>query len=340
MTTLLLMDDAMIEHSPGPGHPERPYRLRAISALISKTSIEGTVVESPPLVTREAVERVHPAVYVDRIDAADGHNVALDPDTHLSEGSVKVARMAAGAGVRAVDAIMAGEVDSAFAMIRPPGHHALPDRAMGFCVYNNVAIAAEHARSVHGLSRILIVDWDVHHGNGTQDIFYGRDDVLFFSTHQFPSFPGTGANRESGTGAGAGFTVNIPFSAGANDADLRRSFTEVLEPVAESFAPELVLVSAGFDAHRRDPLGELELSDEGFADLCASVKSIADEHAKGRLALLLEGGYDLEGLATSVVACTRVLAGETAPDLSGPFTTRGEAALRAAIAPHRERWKL
>lgn len=340
MTTLLLMDDAMIEHSPGPGHPERPDRLRAISALVGKTSIEGTQIESPPIVTREAVERVHPAGYVDRIDAADGQTVSLDPDTHLSEGSVKAARLAAGAAVRAVDAIMAGEADNAFALIRPPGHHALPDRAMGFCVYNNVAIAAEHARVVHGLSRILIVDWDVHHGNGTQDIFYDRDDVLFFSTHQFPFYPGSGANRETGTGAGAGFTVNVPFSAGANDADLRRSFAEVLEPVAESFEPELVLVSAGFDAHRRDPLGELDLSDEGFADLCASVKSIADEHAKGRLALLLEGGYDLEGLATSVVACTRVLAGEMAPDLSGPFTSRGEAALRAAIAPHRERWKL
>jgi len=340
MTTLLLMDDAMIEHAPGPGHPERPDRLRAISKLIHETTIDATHIESPPTVTREAVERVHPAAYVDRIDGAEGQRVSLDPDTHLSEGSVRAARLAAGAAVRSVDAIMAGEVDNAFALVRPPGHHALPDRAMGFCVYNNVAIAAEHARAVHGLSRVLIVDWDVHHGNGTQDIFYGRDDVLFFSTHQFPFYPGSGAAREVGNASGNGFTVNVPFSAGATDADLRRSFTEVLEPIAESFEPELVLVSAGFDSHRRDPLGEMELSDEGFADLCDSVKSIATKHANGRLALLLEGGYDLEGLATSVVACTRVLAGETAPDLSGPFTTRGEAALREAIAPHRDRWKL
>ena len=340
MSTLLLLDDAMIEHDPGPGHPERPDRLRAISALIRGTPIEGTRIESPPAVAREAVERVHPAAYVDRIDAAEGQSVALDPDTYLSEGSVKATRLAAGAAVRAVDAIMAGEADNAFAMVRPPGHHALPDRAMGFCIFNNVAIAAEHARAAHGLSRVLIVDWDVHHGNGTQDIFYQRDDVLFFSTHQFPFYPGSGAAREVGTATGSGYTVNVPFQAGATDADLRRSFTELLEPVAETFAPELVLVSAGFDAHRRDPLGQLQLTDEGFADLCASVKAVADKYARGRLALLLEGGYDLEGLATSALACTRVLAGETAPDLSGPTTSEGDAAVRGAITRHRDRWKL
>ncbi len=337
MTTLLLYDEAMIEHDPGAGHPERPDRLRALIDRMQRDPVAGTRTEAPTEGELSAIARVHPDAYVEAIEDAPGEAKALDPDTHLSPGSVRAARLAVGAATRAVDAVMSGDADNAFAFVRPPGHHALADRAMGFCVYNNVAIAAEHARHAHGLERILIIDWDVHHGNGTEAIFYERDDVLFFSTHQFPFYPGTGAANETGMGAGAGATVNVPFGAGATDGDLRRSFRELLAPVAADFQPDLVLVSAGFDAHRLDPLGQFELTADGFADLCGCVKDIARDQAQGRLALLLEGGYDLEGLAGSAHACTRVLAGETPPDAKADTTSGGDRAVAAAIAQHASR---
>lgn len=340
MSTLLLFDETMIDHDPGPGHPERPDRLRAIAQRFEADAIEGTVSKKPTPVTRIATERVHPSRYVDRIDEARGQRVSLDADTHLSPGSVAAAELAAGASVDAVDAVMNGDVDNAFAFVRPPGHHALADRAMGFCVFNNVAIAAEHARHAHGAQRVLIVDWDVHHGNGTEAIFYDRDDTLFFSTHQSPFYPGTGAVQYTGQGAGLGHTVNVPYGAGTRDSDLKRSFAEILEPVAESFKPDLVLVSAGFDAHRLDPVGQMELSAEGFADLCGSVNGIAQRHAQGRIVLLLEGGYDLQGLSSSAHACARVLAGQTPPDNRNDGTPEGDAALKEAIAVHRSRWSL
>ncbi|MEM6991725.1 MAG: histone deacetylase [Myxococcota bacterium] len=340
MTTLLLVDEAMIDHDPGAGHPERPDRLRAVVEHFRRRPIEGTRTEAPTEASLEAVARVHPAEHIQRIEDARGQTRSLDPDTHISPGSVAAARLAAGAGIAAVDAVMSEGTDNAFAFVRPPGHHALPDRAMGFCLYNNIAIAAEHARQAHDLQRVLIVDWDVHHGNGTEAIFYGRDDVLFFSTHQFPFYPGTGAVGDTGHEGGVGTTINVPFGAGATDGDLRRAFQELLEPVAESFKPELVLVSAGFDAHRLDPLGQLEATADGFGDLCASVKGIAEQHAGGRLVLMLEGGYDLEGLATSTHACARVLAGETAPDQRGATTAGGDRSVAAAIASAGDRWRL
>lgn len=340
MTTLLLLDEAMLEHDPGAGHPENPDRLRAVIQRMDAEPVGGTRTQSPCEGSLEAIARVHPQTYIQRIEDTRGAAVALDPDTRLSEGSVHAARLAAGAGLEAVDAVVQGEASNAFAFVRPPGHHALADRAMGFCVFNNIAIAAEHARHAHGLERVLIVDWDVHHGNGTEAIFYGRDDVLFFSTHQFPFYPGTGALRYTGTGEGEGATINVPLSPGATDADLRRSFRELLEPIATEFKPDIVLVSAGFDGHGHDPLGQFELSAEGFADLCASVKSIADEHADGRLVMLLEGGYDLEALASSVHACTRVLAGESPPDASTQPTAEGDRAVQQAVSCHRKRWHL
>jgi len=338
MSTLLLFDDAMIEHDPGTGHPECPDRLRAIADRLARDPVAGTRIAAPTPVGRVAVERVHPSEHVQRIYAAEGKHVTLDPDTHLSPGSIAAARLAAGAAVDAVDAVMGPDADNAFAFVRPPGHHALADRSMGFCVFNNVAIAAEHARQVHGLERVLIVDWDVHHGNGTQAVFYDRSDVLFVSSHQFPFYPGTGAVRETGTGDGEGYTVNLPYGPGACDADLRKAFTEVLHPIAESFEPDLVLVSAGFDGHRSDPLGQFELSREGFADLCGEVRGIADRHANGRLVMLLEGGYDLEALAASAHACTQVLAGASPPDNAGSGTRGGDATLTQTVNEHRARW--
>jgi len=338
MSTLLLFDDAMTEHDPGAGHPECPDRLRAIADRFARDPVAGTRTAAPRPVERAAVERVHPSHHVQRIYDAEGKHLALDPDTHLSPGSIAAARLAAGAAVDAVDAVMKPDTDNAFAFVRPPGHHALADRSMGFCVLNNVAIAAEHARQVHGLERVLIVDWDVHHGNGTQAIFYDRSDVLFMSSHQFPFYPGTGAVRETGAGAGTGFTVNVPYGPGARDADLRKAFTEVLHPVAEAFEPDLVLVSAGFDGHRQDPLGQFELSREGFADLCGEVRAVAERHAHGRLVMLLEGGYDLQALAGSAHACAQVLAGASPPDAAGVTTAGGEATLRLTVDEHRARW--
>jgi acetoin utilization deacetylase AcuC-like enzyme len=338
LDTLLFHDDAMIDHDPGRGHPERPERLRAIAEALRARPIAGTRLVAPTPAPLEAVLRLHTAAHVERVRAARGKRYAFDPDTHASPETVDAAFLAAGAAVDAVDAVLDGRARNAFALVRPPGHHAEPGRAMGFCFLNNVAIAAEHALARPEIERVLVVDWDVHHGNGTQAAFYGRRDVLFFSSHQFPFYPGTGALHESGQGEGEGYTVNVPLPAGAGDGDYRRMLADVLAPAAAEFRPDLVLVSAGFDAHRQDPLGGMVVTAEGFADVCAAVKAIADEHAKGRLVLVLEGGYDLEGLAESVHACIEVMAGASAPGGPDAPSTIGEGALRRAVEHHRRYW--
>lgn len=338
--TLLLHDDAMLEHDPGWDHVERPDRLRALTTLLAERPVAGTRQVAPSPASAEAVRRVHSAEHLQRVEAARGRYHAFDPDTVASPASVDVAFLAAGAAVEAVDAVLDGRARNAFAFVRPPGHHAEPDRVMGFCLLNNVAIAAEHALGRPEVERVLIVDWDVHHGNGTQAAFYGRRDVLFVSAHQHPFYPGTGALWEHGEGEGEGFTLNVPLDVGATDGDYRRMFTDVVGPAAERFDPDLVLVSAGFDAHRQDPLGDMELSAEGFADLCSTVVGIAARHAEDRLVLVLEGGYDLEGLARSAHACVQVLAGASGP--GGPDTPSavGDRALRQVIEHHRKFWPL
>ena len=338
--TLLLHDDLMIEHDPGHGHPERPDRLRALTALLRERPVAGTKLVAPTPVSPEAVLAVHSAEHLQRVEQARGRPHRFDPDTAASPASVDAAFLAAGAAVDAVDAVLDRRARNAFAFVRPPGHHAEPDRVMGFCLLNNVAIAAEHALRRPEVERVLIVDWDVHHGNGTQAAFYQRRDVLFFSSHQFPFYPGTGALREHGAGEGEGFTLNVPLGMGATDGDYRRMLTDVVGPAAERFDPDLVLVSAGFDAHRQDPLGGMELTEEGFADLCSAVKGIAQRHADGRLVLVLEGGYDLDGLARSARACVEVLAGASGP--GGPDTPSGvgDRALKQAVAHHRRHWPL
>jgi len=338
LETLLLHDDVMIDHDPGRGHPERPDRLRAIAEKLRVRPIPGTHLVAPSPVSLEVAMRVHTPGYVERVSAMRGKRASFDADTHTSPGSVDAAFLAAGAAVEAVEAVLDGRAANAFAFVRPPGHHAEAGRAMGFCLLNNVAIAAEHALVRPEIERVLIVDWDVHHGNGTQAMFYGRRDVLFFSVHQHPFYPGTGALSESGEGEGEGYTINVPLPAGATDGDYRRMLADVLVPAATRFRPDLVLVSAGFDAHRKDPLGEMTLTEEGFADLCATVKAIADTHANGRLALVLEGGYDLDGLADSVHACIEVMTGAAAPGGSDVPSMIGEPALRQAVEHHRRFW--
>lgn len=328
----------MQAHDPGRGHPEAPDRLVAASAALADAP--GLTWRSPSPATRDAVRRVHSDAHVRRIDEHRGERAALDPDTSVSEGSVDAAYLAAGAMIDAVNAVMAGEHDSAFALVRPPGHHAEAQAAMGFCLFNNVAVGAEHALAEHGLERVLIVDWDVHHGNGTQHSFFGRSDVLFVSLHQFPFYPGTGGLREIGTGPGEGYNVNVPLMPGCGDADYRAAFRDVVVPIADAFAPQLVLVSAGFDAHRLDPLAGMRVTEEGFADLAATVAGIAARHAGGKLVLTLEGGYDLGALGRSVRAAVDVLTGAAPPPGGASEAGRAAPTIAEVVALHRERWKL
>jgi acetoin utilization deacetylase AcuC-like enzyme len=255
----------------------------------------------------------------------------------VSPGSWDAASNAAGASVAAVEAVWRGEARNAFVWARPPGHHAEQARAMGFCLLNNAAIAAAAARKL-GAARVLVLDWDVHHGNGTQHIFERRRDVLYMSSHQYPFYPGTGAPDEVGQGDGRGFTVNCALPAGQTDADMGAVFEDVFLPIARAYAPEVVIVSAGFDPHERDPLGEMRVTERGFAAMCAALRRLAESTAQGRLVLLLEGGYDLKALAGSSRACLEVLAGRDETFPSGAARARGAiAATREALRPY---WKV
>jgi acetoin utilization deacetylase AcuC-like enzyme len=305
--TLLLTDRRFLAHDPGPEHPETPSRLESVLGALDPLPAGALLRQPSREATLEELRRVHTAAYVDHVLGLRGHAGALDPETPVSEGSVDAALLAAGACVELVEAIGDGRAQNGFALVRPPGHHATSDRGMGYCVFNNVAVAAAHALA-RGARRVLVVDWDVHHGNGTQDIFYERDDVLFFSVHEDRLFPEhSGLGEERGAGPGAGYTLNVPLPPGAGDEDLRRAFADVLVPAAERFGPDLVLVSAGFDAHGADAMSEQRVTTEGFAALCAMICGVAERSAGGRVGLVLEGGYDLASLSASVRACVEVL---------------------------------
>ncbi|MFN7133301.1 MAG: histone deacetylase [Myxococcales bacterium] len=336
MDTLLLTDELFDAHDPGPGHPERVERLEAIRHALAQLPT-GARWGGARDATRVELERIHAPSYVEALARLERATAELDPDTFTAPGSYRAALRAAGAAVGLVDALLDGEADNGFALVRPPGHHAEPARAMGFCLFNNVAVAAAHA--VHrGLERVAVVDWDVHHGNGTQRAFEDRRDVLFVSTHRFPFYPGTGAAEERGGGAGEGFTVNVPLPGGLGDGDYGAVFEALVLPVLEAYAPQLVLVSAGFDPHAADPLGGMRVSEEGFAAMCAALRDVAVAH-RAPLGLVLEGGYDLGALGRSARACTEVLAGAKAP-----LRTGAGAAGRAALAHARDaaarQWRL
>jgi acetoin utilization deacetylase AcuC-like enzyme len=308
--TGLVYDPRYLEHDMGMGHPESPNRLRAIMQQLeqSGTMAQLTRIE-PRMAEDEWVTQVHTAAYLASLKqhAPASGRVSLDPDTSMSPGSLTAAYLAAGGALAGVDAMMANQVDHVFCAVRPPGHHAEANRAMGFCLLNNVAIAARYAQKMHGLSRVLIVDWDVHHGNGTQHCFEDDPSVLFFSTHQFPHYPGTGRESERGRGAGEGATINVPMEAGEGDDEYRTIFHQVLVPAAEQFKPELVIISAGFDAHKDDPLASMGLTESGYAELTGIVAGIAKRYAQGRILSSLEGGYNLTALAASVDAHVRGL---------------------------------
>jgi len=308
--TGLVTSDAYTAHDTGAGHPESPDRVRAIVArLQAEGLLERTLAIDPRPATDTELLRCHTADYlgVVRDDAAAGRRQLSTGDTPLSQRSVETALLAAGGTLAAVDAVMMGRVANAMAIVRPPGHHATPTRGMGFCLFNNVALAARHALAVHGVSRVLIADWDVHHGNGTQDQFYADGAVLFFDTHQSPLYPGTGHRAETGEGRGRGRIMNRPFAAGAGRAEIVGAFRDELVPAADAFQPQLVLVSAGFDSRVGDPLGGFRLTDDDFVELTRIVRGIADRHADGRLVSTLEGGYALEGLAAAAAAHVRTL---------------------------------
>ncbi len=313
--TGLVADPVFMEHDTGPGHPERAERLEKIYALLDQKGLSPKALNVP---LRPATEpellRVHSQAHLDRIASTAGREqVYLDGDTPTSPRSYEAALLAAGSLLNAVDAVMEGQVKNAFALVRPPGHHAERDRAMGFCLFNNIAVAAHHALDRHGLARVLIVDWDLHHGNGTQSAFYADPRVLYFSTHQYPYYPGSGGLDETGAGSGEGFTVNVPLPPGCGDAVYDAVFETILTPVARGFKPELILVSAGFDIYHRDPLGGMKVTEDGFARMTGRLMGLADESARGRVAVALEGGYNLDGLAQGVAAVVEVMMGLKAP---------------------------
>jgi acetoin utilization deacetylase AcuC-like enzyme len=331
--TLILTDPRFLGHEAGIGHPESPARLRAILDDLKHAPPDGVVFEGPRAATTAEIDAVHRRAHREHLESLAGKRVRLDPDTAMTEGSWQAAALAAGAAVGAVEAVWSGRAANAFALVRPPGHHAEAGRAMGFCLLNNAAIAAEAARRL-GAARVLVLDWDVHHGNGTQHIFEARDDVMYMSSHQWPFYPGTGASGEIGTGAGRGFTVNCPLPAGQGDADYGVAFHDLFLPAARAFAPDLVLVSAGFDPHERDPLADMRVTERGFAAMATAMADLAREACGGKLVLLLEGGYDLAALAHSTRACLEVLGGrrEDFPRGAGPEGPRAVAATRAALA--------
>jgi acetoin utilization deacetylase AcuC-like enzyme len=299
----LLVDEPLFDrHEPIGHHPERPQRLGAArSALTPASGTPGAagaqtfVKIAPRPATDEELARVHDPRFVDGLAKLQGRSGYIDPDTYVSPESFIVARTAAGSLVAMVDALLDGPVSKGVALLRPPGHHARPAQAMGFCLLNNVAVAAAHARA-RGLERVAVVDWDVHHGNGTQEMFEGDPHVLYVSTHQFPFYPGTGDADETGVSDGRGYTVNIPLAAGGGDAVYAAAFERVVLPVLEEFSPQLVLVSAGFDAAAADPLAQMELSSDAFGWMASRLAEIAARSAEGRMALVLEGGYDLVAL--------------------------------------------
>lgn len=337
--TGIAMDARMLAHDAGAGHPERPERLRALLDHLER--VPGLQRLGARMATEDELALVHDPRVVEFMAAtASRDRTVIDPDTATSAGTWDAARLAAGSLLTTCEAVLDGQVDNGFALVRPPGHHAEYGRPMGFCFFNNVAIAAAWLRA-RGLDRIAIVDWDLHHGNGTQHLFESDPSVLYVSTHQYPYYPGTGAATEVGTGAGAGRTLNVPFPAGFGDAEFRRAFDELIVPVVRQFAPQCVLISAGFDCDGRDPLGGLTVTPAGIAHMARSLADVAAETAGGKLIAVLEGGYDLDAIVDGVDAVLGVMQGDASvPAPRTGWGAKADGVIEAVRAAQSAYWAL
>jgi acetoin utilization deacetylase AcuC-like enzyme len=342
--TGIVKDDKYLNHCTGENHPECPERLQVLYFMLQEPDMAGRFKEVPArTATRDELHLVHSPDYVKRLEATEAAPfTSLDSDTGTCALSHEASLLAAGGLCRAVSLVCSGELDNAFALIRPPGHHAERSCAKGFCLYNNIAIASKFAQTQLGLKRVLIVDWDLHHGNGTQHCFEQDPTVLYFSVHQRRTFPGSGKFREVGKGDGKGYTINLPLPEGCGDGEYLILFERILKPIAREFTPQIVLVSAGFDIHVADPLGAMNVTPQGFAGLTRSVMEIADANCHGRLVMTLEGGYHLEALRDSVKAVLLELAGMTKTDtakiLAEAERRKIRQVLRKAWRVHQKRW--
>jgi len=341
----IIKDDRFLEHNPGDGHPESPNRLRVIHDLIDK-EFSGLPIIPPRYASIDELALIHNSHYIQTVASTEGKPFSrLDPDTGLSERSYETARLAAGGLLQGVDSLFHNQQStvrnprSVFAFVRPPGHHAEPSRGMGFCLFNNVAIAAEYAKKKYGLKRILIVDWDLHHGNGTQRAFYRDPAVLFFSSHQYPYYPGSGNFSEVGSNEGDGFTVNAPFPRGFGDAEHVHVYNAILKPIALEFQPEFILVSAGFDPFVKDPLGGMKVTGDGFGALAAIVQDIAGQTCDGKVLITLEGGYNPEGLRDGVRSVLKTLLGKPLPLSQNTHSKEADQVIEKIAKEHKKHWK-
>jgi acetoin utilization deacetylase AcuC-like enzyme len=331
-----------LKHIIDPYHPESPERLLSIYNMIERDLAGELTAIAPREVSREELGWIHDASYIDRVAATEGRSVRLDPDTGTSPDSYRAALLSAGGLLAAVDAIFDGTVQNAFTATRPPGHHAEAGHSSGFCLFNNVAIAAEYARRNHGAHKVLIFDWDLHHGNGTQHSFESSDRVLYVSTHQFPYFPGTGNFDEIGHGAGKHFTINLPMSSGFGDGDFLLVLDRIIKPVALAYRPDFIIVSAGYDTYEHDPLGAMNVSTHGYGALTHRMIELARECCQGRILFTLEGGYHLEGLTEGVRNTLQtMLAGECPPEWLAAPVLRDDAIeriIRRVVNIHQPFW--
>ncbi|MBN2028577.1 MAG: histone deacetylase [Actinobacteria bacterium] len=331
-TTAVFYDPIYLEHDTGQGHPERPERLETTMQLLDEVRLsEKLRIISPRDATVEEIQLVHPKGYINKVKStAESGGGWLDPDTHVGARSYAAALKSTGALLEGLERIFSGDIDNAFCMVRPPGHHATAERGMGFCLFNNNAVAARFAIKEFGISRVFILDWDAHHGNGLQDIFYDDDKVLYISLHQYPHYPGTGGSSEVGIGKGEGFTVNFPLPARSGEEVYLAAFDQVIIPVARQYEPELVLISAGYDGHFSDLLCSMLLRGNSYAEMATRLKGLAEEFCGGKMMAALEGGYNLVGIAISMADTIAVMAGEeirveedTGGDIIFPSSRRG-----------------
>jgi len=342
--TAVVRDEIYLQHLTGNNHPESHNRLKVVYEMLEDDDIKGKYkILSPRPATQEELELNHSLDYINQVAATAGHSFSmLDPDTTTSPRSWDAAQTAVGGILVAIDGVMEGKVENVFALVRPPGHHAERSKGMGFCLFNNIAVGAHYARQKYHLDRILIVDWDLHHGNGTQNAFYEDPHVLYFSTHQYPYYPGSGSFNEDGKAEGKGFTVNVPLPGGQGDLDFAGIYQEILRPVASEFKPQLILVSAGYDIYFQDPLGAMEVTPEGFATLTSLIMDMAQlPSCQGKIVITLEGGYHLGGLRESVKATLKELTGYSilsGSERKGKQLSNAKEIIRKVKGIHKEFW--